>query len=95
MSLMPMNGTMMPPRPYMSRLSQQGRSAHGAIAHAAQRQWDEADDNQRIKITADRMALGGGQTHDVERIKRRVCAGEGRGDDREVLGDIVGNAKRR
>ena len=49
-----------------------------------------------LKITADRMALSRrGQTHDVERIQGRVRAGERRWDDRKILGDIVGNAKRR
>ena len=47
-----------------------------------------------LKITADRMADAGlRQLHHVERAELRIGRREGRRDDREVLGHVVGDAE--
>ena len=49
-----------------------------------------------LKITAESTALCGvARLHDVERVELRIGHREGRRDDGEVLGDIVGDTKGR
>ena len=49
-----------------------------------------------LKMTADRMALCGEvKLHDVERAELRIGRDEQRRDDREILGDVIGDREGR
>src|SRR5262252_3912212 len=73
-----------------------GRRANRTVADAAEGQRDERDDDQRVEDDGgEDGALRGGEMHDVEHTERGIGAREGRGDDGEVLGHVVGDAEGR
>src|SRR6266481_8499689 len=62
------------------------------VLHAAQRQWNQRDDDQRVEnYRGQNRALRSRQMHHVEALQFRVLNDEQRGDDREILCDVVGN----
>ena len=96
-SLMPMNGTMTPPSPQISRLRRSKRvGAHRPILDALQRDRNQQRDDERVEDhrRQDRRRRRM-QVHDVDRLEPRQRAGEQRRHDREVLGQVVGDRERR
>ena len=73
---------------------QQRFGGHGFVAHAAQCQRDERDDDERVEDDGRKDGrLRRLEVHDVERTEDGEGRGEHRGDDGEVLGDVVGDGE--
>src|SRR4030095_5135247 len=70
--------------------AQDGGGADGPVADALQGQRDQRDDDQRVEDDRRQdRALGRRQPHDVERVEYRICRGERRRGDREVLCNVA------
>ena len=75
---------------------QNGERAHRFVSHAAQRQRNKCDDDERVENDgAEDRAGGGAQVHDVERRDLGKCRHQHRRDDCEVFRDVVRDAERR
>src|SRR6202011_6141310 len=73
----------------------QGSRTDRAVAHAAQGERDEDDDDDGVEDHGRQHgAVGAVQLHDVESVQLRQRDKEDGGDDREILRDIVGDAER-
>ena len=77
----------------MSRLRVKHRGgADRPILHAAQRQRNQRDDDQGVEDDGrENRALRRREMHDVERLQFGIADHEHRRNDREVLGDVVGD----
>src|SRR3984957_16393278 len=76
--------------------SQNRGRADWTITHAAQRQRYQRDDDQRVEnYCRQNSTLRRRQMHHVEPLQFWILDDEQRRDDREVLGDVVGDRERR
>ena len=74
---------------------QNGQSAHRFVGHAAQRQRDQRDDDERVENDGAQDGAGRAvQMHDVERRDGREGRHQHRGNDGEIFRHIVGDAER-
>ena len=71
MTLIPTNGTMMPPSAVDEQVvAEQQRGADGAVLDAAQRERNEGDDDERVEDDrAQDRALRRREVHHVERVR--------------------------
>src|SRR5262245_4135984 len=75
-------------------VAEQGGGVDGAIFHAAEGKRNKEDDDQRVENDRRKYrTVGRRQMHDVEPVEHGVGGGEGGWDDREILGDVVGDAE--
>ena len=75
---------------------QQHRRWQRTVFHPLQCHRDEPDDHERIEgHRGEHGRRRRVQSHDVEGLELRVDAAKRRGHDREILGDVVGEAERR
>src|SRR6185312_12950470 len=66
-----------------------------AVFHTPQAQRNERDDDQRVEDDGrEDRAFWIAQPHDVEHAELGIESQEHRGDDREILGDVVGDRER-
>ena len=95
MILIPMNGAMMPADAIDPEIVPQQRGGTDrAVLDASQGERDQSDDDQRIEDHGRQdRARRARQVHHVERIELRIGGRECRRDDREVLGNVVGDGE--
>ena len=76
--------------------AQQAGRRRRPVGHAAQGERDEGDDDQGVEDDRrEDRRVGRVQIEDVERVELRVGGHEDRGDDREVLREVVRDRERR
>src|SRR5258708_38454401 len=75
---------------------QQSRRAERPITYAAQSQWDQGNDDQRVENYSGKDGgLRRAQVHHVKSAEHRKGSGKHCGNNGEVLGHVVRDRKRR